>query len=551
MAATIEPHLQVSGCTCVHLSSFLEQPDGESMILKCFDLCQKAKPNCFACRSSVAPYACLHCVFVGCWFEGQHIRQHAQQAGHRLCADLRRYAVYCFGCLDYVYEAKLLAKLTDLQQRPRQNPGKWQVTEAVVKKNYSEPFPSAKYVLSKSLLGLRGMFNLGNSCFMNVVLQALIHNPLLRDYFLSDLHNSKTCPVNKAFKAEQQQQQQAQTQSTVNKDTDSKKRLTPCLDCELDSLYNEAYSGECKPISPHSLLYAMWLYADSLAGYRQQDAHECLMALLDGLHAHSGSSVDFAPDGQRCRCVVHQAFGGSLRSDVQCDRCNLVSSAYDPVFDISLDLSKLDPTVEGKLEQCLDNFTKQEKLTDDDKFHCKRCGSVQDSTKQFSIHTLPGTLCLHLKRFEHNHKKKPGSKVTTTKITTKLTFPLTNLNMARYLTTNILDAPDLSSALDGGPFSLGAEEDDLFGGLSRSLSSSSLSNTIANTSESNIFDLYAVIVHKGSLASGHYIIYLRKGQAWFKCDDTFVTCVTAQEVASVEGYLLFYLPRASPAFQLS
>lgn len=59
---------------------------------------------------------------------------------------------------------------------------------AVVVRNL-EPFRSRTDIIT----GLRPLLNLSQTCFLSAILQSLLHNPLLKAYFLSDKHNRHVC----------------------------------------------------------------------------------------------------------------------------------------------------------------------------------------------------------------------------------------------------------------------------------------------------------------------------------------------------------------------
>ena len=114
---------------------------------------------------------------------------------------------------------------------------------------------------------LRGLSNLGATCFLSAVLHSILAVPQLADYFLRDLHNSQACPVNGNTAA------------------------SPCLCCQLDGVISDVRSRPLWPLltaqfvggkasgssfAPHRLLHAVWRKTGSseLAGYAEQDAHE-------------------------------------------------------------------------------------------------------------------------------------------------------------------------------------------------------------------------------------------------------------------------------------
>jgi len=66
-------------------------------------------------------------------------------------------------------------------------------------------------------------------------------------------------------------------------------------------------------------------------------------------------------------------------------------------------------------------------------------------------------------------------------------------------------------------------------------------NPRVESSQSNIYSLYAVTNHMGTTDCGHYTAYVKHHrEEWFKCDDHQITRASLSDVLASEGYQLFY-----------
>ena len=347
--------------------------------------------------------------------------------------------------------------------------------------------------------------------------------------------------------------------------------------------------GRC-PWSPHALLLAWWRHAESLASYQQQDAHEFLLTLIAGAHAavapsralSGGGGVStprvvvstprgaaaswaaLAPDA--CTCPMHAPLAGVLRSEVQCATCGAISAVCDPFLDLSLEVTSggegnsqhgsngaqasSPPVV--RLSTCLRRFTRRESLGPGEHINCGTCGTRQPGTKHMCVDRLPPVLCLHIKRFSHaggaaKGGNGGGGKASggagdgggvlggaaargSSKVTTHVAFPLDCLDMAPYTAQGL--ATD--AHLRGVP-RLGA--DGLSGGAGAG----------GDVDGSSKYWCAAVVCHLGSMDGGHYVAFVRHHGLWFKCDDSWVTPATPQEVAASQAYLLFYAAHGQAA----
>ncbi|KAG6739197.1 hypothetical protein POTOM_056786 [Populus tomentosa] len=495
-------------------------------------MCETNMPTCRFCSGfhQGRLFLCLICSSMSC---SDHTPLHTQsENGHDIAVDIERSELYCSLCSDQVYDPDfdkvVVSKnimdmpskthdsvVDDLMRRSSKRKRLNPLVDLDLKRSKLLVSMMDRRAKSCYPLGLRGLNNLGSTCFMNSVLQALLHAPPFRNYFLSERHDPETC----------------------------KKRSSDqlCLACDFGVIFSAVYSGDRTPYSPAQFLYrslieislscagigcalgVSLIHSANLASYEQQDAHEFFISVLDGIHEREGKERNSNKDNGGCQCIAHRVFSGMLRSDVTCTSCGFTSTTYDPCVDISLNMditnfssvnvankSVREDTGRSTLLACLDLFTRPERLGSDQKLYCQNCQEKRDSLKQMSIKRLPLVLSLHIKRFEHSSLRRSSRKIDW-----YLQFPF-SLDMTPYLSPSIV-----RNRFGNRVFGFESDKPDI----------------------SSEFEIFAVVTHSGMLDSGHYVTYLRLQNQWYKCDDAWVTEVDERIVRAAQCYMIFYVQK--------
>lgn len=102
---------------------------------------------------------------------------------------------------------------------------------------------------------------------------------------------------------------------------------------------------------------------------RQEDSHEFIRYVIEAMQQSLLFGYDSKLDSRiKETTLIHQIFGGYLRSQIKCAKCKYESNTFDPFLDLSMDLKNCD-----SLQKALSNFTKPEILTKGNRFKCERC----------------------------------------------------------------------------------------------------------------------------------------------------------------------------------
>uniref|UniRef100_A0A8C1FIW6 Ubiquitin carboxyl-terminal hydrolase n=1 Tax=Cyprinus carpio carpio TaxID=630221 RepID=A0A8C1FIW6_CYPCA len=446
------PHLSSSVCMTVDPTRF---PNGSP-----------SSWCCSVCRSNKSPWVCLTCLSVHCG---------------------------SYRCDEFVVNDTKLGHVQRVREHLQSLENSVSNTDRQRKRKLSDSSsPDSKLkkdsdsTIAQCATGLR---NLGNTCFMNAILQSLSNIQVFSCYFKElpsvALRSGKTA-------GRRMYHTRSQGDSSVSLVEEFRKTL-----CSL-------WQGSQTAFSPDALFYVIWKIMPSFRGYQQQDAHEFLRYLLDHLHREMQGSKNGSPSPtlNGTSTIVTSVFGGILQNEVYCLICGTESRKFDPFLDLSLDIPSQfriktrkdqEPGPTCTLNDCLRSFTDLEELDETELYMCHKCKKRQKSTKKFWIQKLPKVLCLHLKRFH-------WTAFLRNKIDTYVEFPMRGLDMKSYLLEPENSLP-----------------------------------------ERCLYDLAAVVVHHGSgIGSGHYTAYgLHEGQ-WYHFNDSTVTLVSEEAVLKAKAYILFY-----------
>ena len=246
-----------------------------------------------------------------------------------------------------------------------------------------------------------GLSNMGNTCFLNSVLQCLFYTTPLAEFLLAREH-SKRCRVAGGDEF--------------------------CGLCVLERLMQKVHRQGESVIRPIELVSKIKAIGKHFRPGRQEDSHEFLRLFIESLQKASlpksqdNSTMVKLDVRSKETTPIHRIFGGHLQSTVTCSSCKHVSRTFDKFLDLSLDVNKAE-----SISSAFKIFTTPELLSKGNRYKCEACHRLVDAHKQFSIYKSPEIMTIQLKRFSVN---------PFTGQTTKLNRPIAfseHLNISEFM----------------------------------------------------------------------------------------------------------------------
>uniref|UniRef100_A0A8C2MUY8 ubiquitinyl hydrolase 1 n=1 Tax=Cricetulus griseus TaxID=10029 RepID=A0A8C2MUY8_CRIGR len=362
---------------CRHLRKGLEQGNLKKALANVeWNICQDCKtdnkvkegPEEEAEDPSV--WLCLKCGHQGCGRDSQE--QHAlkhystpRSEPHYLVLSLDNWSVWCYKCDEEVKycSSNRLGQVVDYVRKqagtttpkPEKDNGHIELENKKLEKDSKNEQEKEKTenmakenipMDSASQMIVKGLSNLGNTCFFNAVMQNLSQTPVLRELL-----------------------KEVKMSGTIVKIEPPDLALTEPLEVNLEppgpltlamsQFLNEMQENKKRIVTPKELFSQVCKKATRFKGYQQQDSQELLRYLLDGMRAEEhqrvskgilkafGNSTEKLDEEVKNKVkeyekkktipsFVDRIFGGELTSTIMCEECRTVSLVHESFLDLSL-----------------------------------------------------------------------------------------------------------------------------------------------------------------------------------------------------------------------
>lgn len=184
--------------------------------------------------------------------------------------------------------------------------------------------------------GLVGLHNLGNTCFFNSGTQCLMHTVPLMKFMLGDEWERDLNPTNPIG-------------------------MKGKLASAFAETAKQIWLGSSSVISPTKLKSTIGKFAPQFSGWGQQDSHELILFMLDGIHEDlnrcktkenvesvEGNGTDdkekaieaWKRHKKRNDSIIVDLFHGQLRSQLDCPECQCRTVVFDPYMSIPMPMYK-------------------------------------------------------------------------------------------------------------------------------------------------------------------------------------------------------------------
>ena len=270
---------------------------------------------------------------------------------------------------------------------------------------------------------LRGLYNIGSTCYMNSVLQCLLHTSELINYFLNqypkdyDLlkEKNKEVPtkgdISKVF---YDLIKKYYTSVAPNNNLNTNKNI---LKFKTFTPQNEIISkvGFGNPLSPEVFQRVIGHYNSQFINLEANDSKDLILYLLQSMHSELNYYTDNIPLKGRPNqydrvntfhyfintydilnySIISQLFYGTYENKTKCKKCQFVLFNFQKFEFMSFGVSDYD----GKkfnIYNGFEDFQKVQELKGDNQFYCNYCKKLEDAEISSEIIFPPNKLLINI-----------------------------------------------------------------------------------------------------------------------------------------------------------